>query len=181
MTIRGARGPNAPLFDDQARHYDAVLVVSFGGPEGPDDVLPFLASVTRGRNVPRARLEEVALHYARFGGVSPLNSPNRALITALCAERARDVHGAQNALYDAAHGGLRAAARGGGAARGAGEGHADVQSRLPEPQRAAAGSVARPRHPRAPAGGRGHRGERRRGAPAGIHLGSLGGAVRPRR
>src|SRR6266702_1427300 len=60
MTIRGAAGPNAPLFDDQARHYDAVLVVSFGGPEGPDDVLPFLENVTRGRNVPRARRAELA-------------------------------------------------------------------------------------------------------------------------
>src|SRR5258708_12932447 len=76
MTIRGAAGPNAPLFDDQARRYDAVLVVSFGGPEGPDDVLPFLENVTRGRNIPRARLEEVAHHYPPFGGVSPLNPQN---------------------------------------------------------------------------------------------------------
>jgi len=86
MTIRGASGPNAPLFDDQARRYDAVLVVSFGGPEGPDDVMPFLENVTRGRHIPRARLEEVAHHYARFGGVSPLNAQNRALIAALGAE-----------------------------------------------------------------------------------------------
>jgi protoporphyrin/coproporphyrin ferrochelatase len=85
MTIRGARGPGAPLFDDQPRRYDAVLVVSFGGPEGPDDVMPFLENVTRGRNIPRARLEEVARHYARFGGVSPLNAQNRALIAALRA------------------------------------------------------------------------------------------------
>lgn len=97
MTIRGARGPNAPLFDDQARHYDAVLVVSFGGPEGPDDVLPFLENVTRGRNVPRARLEEVAQHYARFGGVSPLNAQNRALIAALGAELA--AHGLDLPIY----------------------------------------------------------------------------------
>ena len=90
MTIRGASGPNAPLFDDQARRYDAVLVVSFGGPEAPADVLPFLENVTRGRNVPRARLEQVAQHYARFGGVSPLNAQNRALIAALAAE----LHGA---------------------------------------------------------------------------------------
>ena len=88
MTIRGADSPNAPLFDDQARTYDAVLVVSFGGPEGPGDVLPFLENVTRGRNVPRARLEEVAHHYARFGGVSPLNAQNRALIAALDTELA---------------------------------------------------------------------------------------------
>ncbi len=88
MTIRGARGPGAPLFDDQLRSYDAVLVVSFGGPEGPADVMPFLENVTRGRNVPRARLEEVAHHYARFGGVSPLNAQNRALIAALRTELA---------------------------------------------------------------------------------------------
>jgi protoporphyrin/coproporphyrin ferrochelatase len=86
MTIRGAQGPDAPLFDDQPRRYDAVLVVSFGGPEGPDDVMPFLENVTRGRNVPRARLEAVAHHYARFGGRSPLNAQNRALIAALDRE-----------------------------------------------------------------------------------------------
>jgi ferrochelatase len=97
MTIRGGRGPNAPLFDDQARHYDAVLVVSFGGPEGPDDVMPFLENVIRGRNIPRARLEEVALHYARFGGVSPLNAQNRALIAALGAELA--AHGLDLPIY----------------------------------------------------------------------------------
>ena len=86
MTIRGAQGPDAPLFDDQPRRYDAVLVVSFGGPDGPDDVMPFLENVTRGRNVPRARLEAVAHHYARFGGKSPLNAQNRALIAALDRE-----------------------------------------------------------------------------------------------
>ena len=68
---------------------DAVLVVSFGGPEGPDDVIPFLENVTRGRNVPRERLEEVAEHYAHFGGVSPLNAQNRGLAEALRAELAR--------------------------------------------------------------------------------------------
>jgi protoporphyrin/coproporphyrin ferrochelatase len=62
---------------------DAILVVAFGGPEGPEDVIPFLENVTRGRNVPRERLEEVAHHYARFGGVSPINAHNRALIAAL--------------------------------------------------------------------------------------------------
>ena len=49
--------------------YDAVLLVSFGGPEGPDDVLPFLENVTRGRGIPRDRLVEVAEHYLLFGGV----------------------------------------------------------------------------------------------------------------
>lgn len=68
---------------------DAVLVVSFGAPEGPDDVMPFLENVTRGRNVPQERLEEVAEHYAYFGGVSPLGAQNRALADALRAELAR--------------------------------------------------------------------------------------------
>jgi protoporphyrin/coproporphyrin ferrochelatase len=63
--------------------YDAVLIVSFGGPEGPDDVMPFLENVLRGRNVPRERLLEVAEHYQQFGGVSPINAQNRALIAAL--------------------------------------------------------------------------------------------------
>ena len=66
--------------------YDALLIVSFGGPEGPDDVIPFLENVLRGRNVPRKRLEEVAGHYMRFGGVSPLNEQNRRLIAALREE-----------------------------------------------------------------------------------------------
>ena len=69
-----------------ADKYDAVLLVSFGGPEGPDDVLPFLQRVTQGRNVPPNRLQEVAEHYHQFGGVSPLNAQNRALIAALVHE-----------------------------------------------------------------------------------------------
>jgi ferrochelatase len=63
--------------------YDALLLVSFGGPEGPDDVLPFLRTVTRGRAVPAERLAEVASHYQHFGGVSPINAQNRALLAAL--------------------------------------------------------------------------------------------------
>lgn len=63
--------------------YDAVLVVSFGGPDGPDDVIPFLENVLRGRNVPRERMLEVAEHYYHFGGKSPINDQNRALIAAL--------------------------------------------------------------------------------------------------
>jgi protoporphyrin/coproporphyrin ferrochelatase len=66
--------------------YDAILVVSFGGPEGMADVVPFLENVLRGKNVPRERMLEVAEHYRQFGGVSPLNAQNRALITALEAE-----------------------------------------------------------------------------------------------
>jgi ferrochelatase len=76
---------------------DAVLVVSFGGPEGPDDVMPFLENVTRGRNVPRERLEEVAHHYMRFGGVSPINAQNRELIAAL--ERELAEHGIDLPVY----------------------------------------------------------------------------------
>lgn len=70
---------------DPKAGYDALLVVSFGGPEGMDDVMPFLENVTRGRNIPRERLEEVAHHYEMFDGVSPLNGQNRALIAALQA------------------------------------------------------------------------------------------------
>ena len=66
--------------------YDALLVVSFGGPEGMDDVVPFLENVTRGRNVPRERLMSVAHHYEMFGGVSPINQQNRNLIAALQEE-----------------------------------------------------------------------------------------------
>lgn len=68
--------------------YDAVLLVSFGGPEGPDDVLPFMENVTRGRGIPRERLEVVSRHYQLFGGVSPINAQNRELIAALEAELA---------------------------------------------------------------------------------------------
>jgi ferrochelatase len=69
--------------------YDAFLLLSFGGPEGPDDVLPFLRNVTRGRGIPEDRLAVVAEHYQHFGGVSPINDQNRALIAALAAEFAR--------------------------------------------------------------------------------------------
>ena len=60
--------------------YDAFLLLSFGGPEGPDDVLPFLENVTRGRGVPRERLAEVAEHYYAVGGVSPINAQCRELL-----------------------------------------------------------------------------------------------------
>ncbi len=68
--------------------FDALLVLSFGGPEGPDDVMPFLENVTRGRGIPRERLESVAEHYLHFGGVSPINAINRALIEQIRAELA---------------------------------------------------------------------------------------------
>ncbi|WP_374238037.1 ferrochelatase [Microbacterium sp. SS28] len=69
--------------------YDGILLASFGGPEGQDDVIPFLRNVTRGRGIPDERLEEVAHHYRHFGGVSPINEQNRALKAALEDELAR--------------------------------------------------------------------------------------------
>ncbi len=66
--------------------FDAFVLLSFGGPEGPEQVRPFLENVTRGRNIPPQRLDEVAEHYLHFGGVSPINGINRALIAELEAE-----------------------------------------------------------------------------------------------
>ena len=63
--------------------YDALLLVSFGGPEKPEDVVPFLENVTRGRGVPRERLEAVAEHYFQFGGRSPINDLNREFLEEL--------------------------------------------------------------------------------------------------
>src|SRR5207302_4233521 len=77
--------------------FDAILLVAFGGPEGMDDVMPFLENVTRGRNVPPERLDEVAHHYACFGGLSPINAQNRALIAALRPEL--DAHGIDLPVY----------------------------------------------------------------------------------
>ena len=68
--------------------YDGILLAGFGGPEGQDDVIPFLRNVTRGRGIPDERLEEVSHHYRHFGGVSPINEQNRALKAALEAELA---------------------------------------------------------------------------------------------
>ncbi len=68
--------------------YDAVLLVSFGGPEKQADVVPFLRNVTRGRGIPDARLEEVGEHYRLFGGRSPINDQNRALLAAIRADLA---------------------------------------------------------------------------------------------
>jgi protoporphyrin/coproporphyrin ferrochelatase len=78
-------------------NYDAILVVSFGGPERPEDVMPFLENVLRGKNVPRERMLEVAEHYYRFGGKSPINEQNRQLIAALEADLAQ--HGARLPIY----------------------------------------------------------------------------------
>lgn len=85
-TPRGALSQGDQPFQEEARHYDAVLVVSFGGPEGMEDVMPFLENVLRGRDVPRERMVEVAHHYELFGGVSPINAQNRALIAAMEAD-----------------------------------------------------------------------------------------------
>lgn len=73
---------------------DAVLLVSYGGPRGPEDVLPFMRNATRGRGIPDERLLEVSGHYQRFGGVSPINERNEELVSALgaaLAERGLDV------------------------------------------------------------------------------------------
>lgn len=71
-----------------ASPYDALLLLSFGGPERPEDVLPFLENVTRGRGIPRERLEEVGQHYFGFGGRSPINDQNRDFLAALRADLA---------------------------------------------------------------------------------------------
>jgi ferrochelatase len=77
-------------FDEQGEPtllpYDAVLLLSFGGPEEPPHVMPFLRNVTRGRGIPDERLVQVAEHYLHFGGRSPINDQNRALLAALRAE-----------------------------------------------------------------------------------------------
>lgn len=80
-----------------AAPYDALLLLSFGGPEGPEDVVPFLENVTRGRGIPRERLKEVGQHYFRFGGVSPINGQNRELLDALRKEFAE--HGPDLPVY----------------------------------------------------------------------------------
>ncbi|RBY90466.1 ferrochelatase [Blastococcus sp. TBT05-19] len=79
----GAEPSSAPA---PAGRREALLLLSFGGPEGHDDVMPFLENVTRGRGIPRERLEEVAEHYHHFDGVSPINDQNKALLAALEGE-----------------------------------------------------------------------------------------------
>ncbi|WP_300267559.1 ferrochelatase [Microbacterium sp.] len=79
---------NGDAFIEVPVAYDALVLASFGGPEGQDDVIPFLRNVTRGRGIPDERLEEVAHHYRHFGGVSPINEHNRALRSALEGELA---------------------------------------------------------------------------------------------
>ena len=84
-----AASPNIP--------YDAIVLVSFGGPEGPEDVMPFLENVLRGRNVPRERMLEVSEHYHAFDGVSPINEQCRALLAAMRADFAD--HGLDLPVY----------------------------------------------------------------------------------
>nr|WP_029149779.1 ferrochelatase [Microbacterium indicum] len=83
-----AASSGAPYVEEPVA-YDAILLSSFGGPEGQGDVIPFLRNVTRGRGIPDERLEEVATHYRHFGGVSPINAQNRELKAAIEAEIAR--------------------------------------------------------------------------------------------
>lgn len=80
---------SGPEHVEEAVAYDAILLASFGGPEGQDDVIPFLRNVTRGRGIPEERLEEVAHHYRAFGGVSPISEQNRELKAAIEAELGR--------------------------------------------------------------------------------------------
>ncbi len=82
-----AAASGAPFIETPV-DYDAIILASFGGPEGQDDVIPFLRNVTRGRGIPDERLEEVAHHYRHFGGVSPINQQNRDLKAALEQELA---------------------------------------------------------------------------------------------
>ncbi|MFJ6796931.1 ferrochelatase [Streptomyces sp. NPDC091268] len=91
------RAHQTPVAQGLAAPYDALLLLSFGGPEGPDDVVPFLENVTRGRGIPRERLKEVGQHYFGFGGVSPINGQNRQLLDALRADLAE--HGLDLPVY----------------------------------------------------------------------------------
>ena len=97
MTIRGALSDDSARFDEAARHYDALLVMSFGGPEGHDDVMPFLENVAAGHGIPAQRLATVAEHYHHFGGISPINAQNRALIAAIRDEF--EANGVQLPIY----------------------------------------------------------------------------------
>jgi ferrochelatase len=95
--VRAAPDTTAAPDAAAQRPIDALLLVSFGGPEGPDDVMPFLERVTRGRGIPRERLEAVSHHYLALGGVSPINAQNRQLLGALRTEL--DARGIDLPLY----------------------------------------------------------------------------------
>lgn len=101
-TINVRNDPEPPRlsrvrFGAKVMSYDAVLVLSFGGPESREEVIPFLENVLRGRDVPRDRMLEVAEHYYHFGGGSPINEQNRALVAALEAEL--QTHGPKLPVY----------------------------------------------------------------------------------
>lgn len=89
MSIYGATNEQEKRYDDDKKNYDALLLMSFGGPEGMEDVMPFLEKVTEGRNIPRERLETVAKHYYERDGISPINQQNRKLIQAIEEELKR--------------------------------------------------------------------------------------------
>ncbi|MGY1620078.1 ferrochelatase [Geodermatophilus sp. SYSU D00691] len=86
LAVRNNGGTAPSSAPAPAGRREALLLLSFGGPEGHDDVMPFLENVTRGRGIPPERLVEVAEHYHHFGGVSPINDQNKALLAALEAE-----------------------------------------------------------------------------------------------
>jgi ferrochelatase len=88
LAVRNNGGMEPSTAPAPAGRREAMLVLSFGGPEGHDDVMPFLENVTRGRGIPRERLLDVAEHYHHFGGVSPINDQNKALIAAVEKELA---------------------------------------------------------------------------------------------
>ena len=89
MTVKGATSKDSPKFDDSQREYDAILFMSFGGPEKNEDVIPFLENVTEGRGIPKERLAEVGEHYFHFGGKSPITDQNIALIQEIEKELAQ--------------------------------------------------------------------------------------------
>jgi len=97
ITIMNPENVGIDRYQEEGREYDAILVMSFGGPEGVEQVVPFLENVTRGRGIPKERLEEVGEHYYMFDGVSPINQQNRDLIDALRAEL--DAHGIDLPIY----------------------------------------------------------------------------------
>lgn len=92
MNVHDTDAPRLAPAGTSPRRYDAILIVSYGGPEGPEDVLPFLENATRDRGVPRGRLLEVAEHYYHLGGRSPINDQNRSLVAALHAALESEGH-----------------------------------------------------------------------------------------
>ena len=89
--------PAASFVDPSSLPYDALLVISFGGPEGPDEVMPFLENVAGGKGIPAGRLREIARRYLAFGSVSPINAQVRALLASLIGEL--NAHGPPLPVY----------------------------------------------------------------------------------